>query len=449
MLPWPDLSGVAKQHFEDLITREVEARRRAYQNYEPFHEFVVPAKVRDLSLGGQALGFDPYSLIGEDGEGIVAEAYGFTQEQATAVERDLREALAYQRRNQTTIEGGDDEGEQEDKDFVLDTSPYATEEAHLSYLLGCAFGRWDIRYATGEREPSSLQDPFSPLPVCPPGMLQNDKGLPAEPKDLEADYPLDVAWSGILTEDEGHPCDLVERIRNAATVIWSDKAASIEENACHILGAQSLRGYFRKTSGFFADHLKRYTKSGRKAPIYWPISTRSGSYTIWLHYHNLTSQTLFSAVNDFIDGPNGKLKHVASELTALRAKGTARSREDERAFEGLQALELELIELRDILLKIAPTYRPNHDDGVQITASPLWPLFRHKPWQKLLKDTWTKLEKGDYDWAHLATAYWPDRVREKCKTDRSLAIAHGLEELYVEPEPKTAKARGRQKGGVE
>jgi Ca-activated chloride channel homolog len=40
----------------------------------------------------------------------------------------------------------------------------------------------------------------------------------------------------------------------------------------------------------------------------------------------------------------------------------------------------------------------NHDDGVQITAAPLWQLFRHKPWKKILKDTRGKLEKGDYDW---------------------------------------------------
>jgi hypothetical protein len=26
--------------------------------------------------------------------------------------------------------------------------------------------------------------------------------------------------------------------------------------------------------------------------------------------------------------------------------------------------------------------------------------------------------------------YWPGRVREKCKADRSLAIAHGLENLF-------------------
>src|SRR5262249_51640386 len=156
---------------------------------------------------------------------------------------------------------------------------------------------------------------------------------------------------------------------------------------------------FSKPSGFFTDHLKRYTKSSRKAPIYWPISTNSGSYTLWLYYPNLTSQTLYIVINDLIDGPSGKLKRVNSELAVLGAKGTARSREDEKAFEALQALELELIELRDTLLQIAPTYRPNHDDGVQISAAPLWRLFRHRPWQNVLKDTWAKLEDGDYDWS--------------------------------------------------
>ena len=57
------------------------------------------------------------------------------------------------------------------------------------------------------------------------------------------------------------------------------------------------------------------------------------------------------------------------------------------------------------------------------------------------QDTWVKLEKGEYDWAHLAMNYWPGRVREKCKTDKSLAIAHGLEHLYVEPKGKPKKKR--------
>ncbi|TVR84540.1 MAG: BREX-1 system adenine-specific DNA-methyltransferase PglX [Rhodospirillales bacterium] len=444
MLPWPEMNREAIQYFENLITREVEARRRAYQNFEPFHEFVVPAKVRDLSAGGQSLAFDPSSLIGEDGERMVAEGYGFSPEEAIAVERDLREALAYQRRNQTTEEGDEGEDQEDANDFVLDTSPYATEEAHISYLLGCVFGRWDIRYATGEREPSSLRDPFAPLPVCPLGMLQNKKGLPAEPKELERDYPLDVAWSGVLSEDEGNPFDIVERVRNAAAVIWGDNSGTIEENACYVLGVRSLQEYLRKPSGFFADHLKRYTKSSRKAPIYWPLSTPSGSYTLWLYYPSLTSQTLYTAVNDFVEP---KLSQVSRDAATLRDKGAARSRDDEKAFEALQTLELELIELRDTLLKIAPTYRPNHDDGVQITAAPLWPLFRHRPWQTLLKQTWAKLEQGDYDWAHLAMTYWPERVREKCRHDKSLAIAHNLEHLYEEPPAPEKKPRGRRRKG--
>jgi hypothetical protein len=193
---------------------------------------------------------------------------------------------------------------------------------------------------------------------------------------------------------------------------------------------------------FFPFHLQRYSKSRRKAPIYWPLATTSGSYTLWLYYPSLTSQTLYTAINDF---RRTQAQAGGADVTTLRNKGTARTRDDEKHFEALQTFELELIELRDTLLNSHPPTSPNHDDGVQITAAPLWPLFRHKPWQKVLKDTWAKLEKGDYDWAHLAMNYWPDRVREKCKTDKSLAIAHGLEHLYVEPEAAPKKVRRRKK----
>ncbi len=203
-----------------------------------------------------------------------------------------------------------------------------------------------------------------------------------------------------------------------------------------------MRDFIRRE--FFDLHLSLYTRSGRRAPIYWPLSTASGIYTLWLYYPNLSSQTLYTAVNDFLDP---KLAQLRQQIASLRGKGNPRSREEDRTLEALQTLEVELTEMRDTLLRIAPTYRPNQDDGVQITAAPLWPLFRHKPWQKLLKETWAKLEKGEYDWAHLAMAYWPDRVREKCRTDKSLAIAHDLERLYEPPEPRTAKPRGRKKSG--
>jgi len=295
------------------------------------------------------------------------------------------------------------------------------------------------------------------LSVCPPGQLQNDQGRPLTKADVETlvlkgqwCYPVEIPWNGILVDNAGDSWDLEDRIHLVLKVAWPEcnhpnDWESVERDACATLDARSLRDYFRKPSGFFADHLKCYTKSRRKAPIYWPLSTLSCSYTLWIYYHRLNSQTLYTANNEFVEP---RLKQVGADVASLRIKGSARSRDEEKQFAALQTFEQELIELRDTMLKIAQDYRPNHDDGVQITAAPLWPLFRHKPWQKVLKDTWAKLEKGDYDWAHLAMNYWPDRVREKCKNDKSLAIAHGLEDLYVEPEAKPKKARGAKAKGA-
>jgi hypothetical protein len=310
----------------------------------------------------------------------------------------------------------------------------------ISWGLGCVFGRWDIRYATGEKEIPEIPNPFVTLPVCPTGMLQNNNGLPAEPGDVPDNYPLRISWNGILLDDEGHPEDIVARVRKVMEVIWKDKAGDIEQEACEILGIRSLRDYFRKPNLFFDDHLKRYSKSRRQAPIYWPISTKSGSYTLWLYYHRLTDQTLYTCVNDFIEP---KLNQVSELADRLRQK-TGRSKAEEKELERLTDLEMELKEFRDELLKIAAIWKPNLNDGVQITAAPLWRFFQHKPWQKKLKETWQKLEKGEYDWAHLAYSIWPDRVREKCRKDKSLAIAHNLEDLYEEQTIEPKKKRGKR-----
>lgn len=299
----------------------------------------------------------------------------------------------------------------------------------LALILGTLFGRWDIRFATGEKPAPELPDPFAPLPVCPPGMMQNKQGLPAVPADVPASYPLRISWPGILVDDKGHAEDIERRVREALHVIWQERADAIEQEACEILGVKTLRDYFRKPASFFADHLKCYSKSRRQAPIYWPLSTRSGDYTLWLYYHRLNDQTLYSCVNDFIEP---KLRDEITPLVnGLRAKGTNRTREEEKEFERWQDFEQELQELRDELLRLAQLpWRPNLNDGVQITAAPLWSLFRLPKWQKTLKETWGTLQKGDYDWAHLAMTIWPERVVLKCTKDRSLAIAHDVEDLF-------------------
>jgi hypothetical protein len=477
MLPWPTLFADSHTFFRELAVSEVRKRRIAYQNHEPFHEFLVPFKITDFSANGQALSFDPTSLLGEPGEALVAQAYGFESDAALRVERDLIEAISFQQSGGTSDSGED--GVDDDADFVLDFSEKAQTGALLSYLTGVALGRWDIRYATGEQAAPELPDPFAPLPVCPPGQLQNEQGLPLGKEQLrmmndEAEraatahsssltphnsrrYPIEIPWDGILVDDSNHPLDIERRVREVIEIVWKDRAEAIEHEACEILGVKSLRDYYRKPPAFFADHLKRYSKSRRQAPIYWPLSTASGSYTLWIYYHRLTDQTLFQCVNDFV---KPKLEEVMrDELRIMNElqNGTAasvhtsslnphhsKSRREE--LEELTDFKQELQEFRDELLRVAGLpYKPNLNDGVIITASPLWKLFRLPKWQKDLKACWASLEAGEYDWAHLAYTIWPDRVRKVCKTDRSIAIAHGLEELCEAKAPEKKAKRGKKK----
>lgn len=401
--PVPDLSAEQKARLATLARRAWSLKRTLDTIEETSHVFALPAALR-----ARLRDYDTPTIEAElariqtEIDAMAFDLYGFSEADRAAVQT-----------NQGAANGSDADTSTDDGDDEDSAEPIDQTTGLLSWGVGVAFGRFDWRLATGERAAPAEPEPFDPLPVRSPGMLPDG----AEPFHVH---------EGVLVDDQGHPHDLARLIEEVL--------ARVE-----IAVPDDVRRWLQRE--FFAFHLQRYSKSRRKAPIYWPLATTSGSYTLWVYYPSLTSQTLYTAINDFVEP---KLKHVGADVAALRNKGPARTRDDEKQFEALQAFELELTELRDTLLKLAPTYKPNHDDGVQITAAPLWPLFRHKPWQKVLKDTWEKLKKGDYDWAHLAMNYWPERVREKCKTDKSLAIAHGLEDLYVEPEAAPKKARGRR-----
>ncbi len=409
-LPLPPVAPEVSGTIKSLALRGWSLKRTLDTIEETSHAFALPAALRS-SLGN----YDPPAIEAEllriqaEIDAIAFDLYGFSEADRAAV-HGIQGAA-----NEGDSEAGDDQGDEasDDEDSV---APIDHTTGLLSWAVGVAFGRFDWRLATGERAAPAEPEPFDPLPAKSPGMLPDG----AAPFHMH---------EGILVDDQGHPHDLARLVEEVLARV-------------DVAVPEDVRRWLQRD--FFAFHLQRYSKSRRKAPIYWPLSTISGSYTLWAYYPSLTSQTLYTAINDFIEP---KLKQVGADVTALRNKGSARTRDDEKQFEALQAFELELIELRDTLLKLAPTYKPNHDDGVQISAAPLWSLFRHKPWQKVLKDTWAKLEKGDYDWAHLAMNYWPERVREKCKTDKSLAIAHGLEDLYIEPEAAPKKIRGRKKTG--
>ena len=81
------------------------------------------------------------------------------------------------------------------------------------------------------------------------------------------------------------------------------------------------------------------------------------------------------------------------------------------------------------LRSINTTYKPNHDDGVPVTAAPLAALFRHRLWQNECKENLQALKDGEYDWSHLAYTMFPSRIRDMARQDWCMALTHGLEEL--------------------
>jgi hypothetical protein len=307
--------------------------------------------------------------------------------------------------------------------------------------------------ATPTLEPR-LPGPFDSLPVFPPAGLVSPNGFPAtsnnivseewlrarpdavslpepdavnQPTIPDSEYPIAIPWDGILVDDETSDADIVARMRSVLQVIHGDQAETVEHKLCEELGVQTLRDYMASPNGFFADHLKRYSKSRRKAPIYWPLSTESGGYTVWVYYPRLTASTLFTILDRYVHPRRDVVEKQYQELASVPA--AQRTRAQQKAFDRAARDREELAAFEEEIRRVADLpYRPDHDDGVPICAAPLYRLFRHRQWSAYLKGIWRDLEAGKYDWAHLAFEIWPDRVREKAREDRSIAIAHDLEE---------------------
>jgi hypothetical protein len=313
--PVPPLPSAIRLLLAAKARRAWALKRTLDTTTETSHAFLLPTVLRPR-LGA----CDPPAIEAElariqaEIDAIAFDLYGFSEADRQA---------ASGRDGAAEADADEDEAVDDETDGVDQAS---SMDALLSWAIGVAFGRFDWRLATGEREPPPEPDPFDPLPAKSPGMLP-DGAAPFH------------THPGILVDDPGHPQDLAHRVEEAL--------ARVE-----VAAPNDIRRWLQRD--FFPFHLPRYSKSRRKAPIYWPLATASGSYTLWVYYPSLDSQTLYTAVNDFIEP---RLQQVGGDLTALRTKGSARTRDDERRFESLQGFELELIELRDTLLRLAPTTR--------------------------------------------------------------------------------------------
>lgn len=373
------------------------------------------------------------------------------------------------------ISSEEEDGDEEEGEDEESQKPYTLNEfaaSIVSYSVGCVFGRWDIRLAIDQSPNLELPDPFSEIPSCPPGSLVNRSGFLLQEGDeisvehreeiakeytkstnkyyqegvAEQSYPLSIVWPGILVDDEGARDDIVEHINKVFHLISDNGGcSSFEEELREALSVEGIREYIRKSGkgGFWESHIKTYSKSRRKAPIYWQLTVPSASYSIWLYYHRLTKDTFYRILDPHI---KTKVAYEERQLTnLLQDAGSNPASSLRKEIAAQESFVAELRTFRDEIALIAPLWNPNLNDGVIINFAPLWRLVpHHRSWQKECKDCWDKLVKGEYDWAHLAMHLWPERVIPKCTKDRSLAIAHGLEEVFWEEDDATGKWKPRK-----
>ncbi len=162
-----------------------------------------------------------------------------------------------------------------------------------------------------------------------------------------------------------------------------------------------------KAGALIADTRARYSKSRRKAPIYWLLQSSKKNHAIWLYYHRLDKDILSKALVNYV-APKIRLETTRLE-TLLSDKAAGESCKDaKRLAKDAERQEDFLSELRDFEDKLRRAANlhldPDLNDGVVLNIAPLHELV---PWKEA-KKYWDELLAGKYAWSSIGK-----QLREK------------------------------------
>ncbi len=237
-----------------------------------------------------------------------------------------------------TEDGGEDFSDQWGR---VDSEGFAA--GLVSWAVGVAVGRFDVRLAThGDGYPEE-PDPFDPLPVCPVAMLTDGDGLPLD----EAPTGYGITISPMLVDDPGHELDITNSVRSVFDAVFHADADEWWGDVGEALTTPrgEVGAWLKKR--FFDYHLKSYSKSPRKAPILWPLGTDSGSYLVWLYAHQVTDDSLFQVLTDIVDPKLSVEQRRLDELNQEAGPNPPASQRKE--IDAQETLVGELRKLRDEL----------------------------------------------------------------------------------------------------
>ncbi len=170
-----------------------------------------------------------------------------------------------------------------------------------------------------------------------------------------------------------------------------------------------------------------------QAPSYWPLQSAHRSYGFVLFHERVGRDTLYRLQRDYLDYKLNAARNALNDLLARHEGLSGReAKRVEKEIEAATKLLNELTQFSETMGRIAGEgYEPEEnwiEDGAILRLASLWELI--PIWYRQPRKYWERLQAGEYDWSHIAMRYWPERVKEKCGTRKSFAIAHGYEEWY-------------------
>lgn len=170
--PVPERTPETTASLATFARRAWSLKRRLDTVTQTSHAFILPAL---LQVSGSSLSERATTWI----EKVIAVETEITQiqTQIDALVFNLYGIAEVDRLsvNSEQIAVEESEPDEEEEGASAADLPTLTREL-LAYVLSAAFGRFDVRLATGEKLQPPEPEPFDPLPVCSPGMLVDENG---------------------------------------------------------------------------------------------------------------------------------------------------------------------------------------------------------------------------------------------------------------------------------
>ncbi|MEJ5330222.1 MAG: BREX-1 system adenine-specific DNA-methyltransferase PglX [Desulfobaccales bacterium] len=386
------------ENLKEYVKEAILLAKRKTQQEENTYEFICPPdwlKGIEERATLYKLEVEVQGKIDQE----VYRLYEISEADREAIEDELAEAKIAEEET----DEGENESETASPEETTEEAPLTQEDLArqwLSYAVGIVLGR----FAPGVE-----------------GALGRGNFAP----EVAAQLRALASPEGILVMDEGHPDDLTARVLKALTLmVGEEEVAPLVQAATGKGGPpeELLRQYLERE--FFKRHIQQY----RKRPVYWFLQSPRKKYGLWLFHEKLTADTLLRLRSHYVEPKINLLQSRLKELQGQRDRAEGRERRRlQKKIEEIQDLLEDVRQFNKHLTFISEVrgYRPHLDDGVLLNMAPLWELI--PSWQAEPKKAWQELEAGKYDWAYQAMDHWPERVREKCKTNKSYAIAHGLD----------------------